>query len=43
MENVIWNKCQTPLDKLSVVTNRGTKDEKVVLFKDSPEEVQYYL
>lgn len=40
MENVIWNRCQTPLDKLSVVVDRDTPDEKVVMFKDSPEEVQ---
>lgn len=35
MENVVWNKCQTPLDKLSV-----TVDEKVIPFNESPTEVQ---
>ena len=40
MDNVVWNKCQTPLDKLSVVVDRDTPDEKTVMFKDSPEEVQ---
>lgn len=40
MDNVVWNKCQTPLEKLSVVVDRDTPDEKTVMFKDSPEEVQ---
>lgn len=40
MDNVVWNRCQTPLDKLSVVVDRDTPDEKVIMFKDSPEEVQ---
>lgn len=35
MNNVVWNKCQTPLDKLSVV-----KDGKTIMFKDCPQEVQ---
>lgn len=40
MDNVVWNRCQTPLDKLSVVVDRDTPDEKTVIFKDSPQEVQ---
>lgn len=40
MDNVVWNRCQTPLEKLSVVVDRGTPDEKIVMFKDSPDEVQ---
>ena len=40
MDNVVWNKCQTPLEKLSVVVDRDTPDEKTVMFKDSPDEVQ---
>ena len=40
MDNIVWNKCQTPLEKLSVVVDRDTPDEKTVMFKDSPEEVQ---
>ena len=40
MDNVVWNKCQTPLEELSVVIDRGAPDEKTVMFKDSPEEVQ---
>lgn len=40
MDNVVWNKCQTPLDELSVVVDRDTPDEKTVMFKDSPDEVQ---
>lgn len=40
MDNVVWNRCQTPLDKLSVVVDRDTPDEKIVMFKDSPQEVQ---
>ena len=35
MESVIWNKCQTPLERLSV-----TVDEKVIPFNQSPAEVQ---
>ena len=35
MDNVVWNKCQTPLDKLSV-----TVDDKVIKFNDAPQEVQ---
>lgn len=35
MENIVWNKCQTPLDKLSV-----TVDDKVIRFNDTPQEVQ---
>lgn len=35
MENVVWNKCQTPLDELSC-----TVDEKEVMFKNTPAEVQ---
>jgi hypothetical protein len=40
MENVVWNRCQTPLNKLSVVVDRDTPDEKTITFKDSPQEVQ---
>lgn len=40
MDTVVWNKCQTPLEKLYVVVDRDTPDEKTVMFKDSPEEVQ---
>lgn len=40
MEEVKWNKCQTPLEKLSVVVDVDTPDEKIITFKDSPEEVQ---
>ena len=40
MEDVKWNKCQTPLEELSVVIDSGTKDEKIIKFKDSPNEVQ---
>ena len=40
MDSVVWNKCQTPLDRLSVVVDRDTPEERVVLFKDSPDEVQ---
>lgn len=40
MDNIVWNKCQTPLEKLSVVVDRDTPDEKTVMFKDSAEEVQ---
>lgn len=40
MDNVVFNKCQTPLDKLSVVINKDTPDEKTVMFADSPQEVQ---
>lgn len=39
MDNVRWNKCQTPLEELSVVVDRDTKDEKIIKFKDSPTEV----
>lgn len=35
MDNIVWNKCQTPLDKLSV-----TVDDKVIKFNDAPQEVQ---
>lgn len=35
MDNVVWNRCQTPLDKLSVVV-----DEKEIMFKNTPQEVQ---
>ena len=35
MDNVVWNKCQTPLDKLSCIV-----EEKEVMFKDCPKEVQ---
>ena len=35
MDNVVWNKCQTPLDKLSV-----TVDDKVIRFNEAPQEVQ---
>lgn len=35
MDNVIWNKCQTPLEKLSVVV-----DGKQIMFTDTPQEVQ---
>ena len=35
MDNVVWNKCQTPLDKLSV-----TVDDKIIKFNDAPQEVQ---
>ena len=35
MDNVVWNKCQTPFDKLSV-----TVDEKTIKFNDTPQEVQ---
>ena len=40
MENIVWNRCQTPLNKLSVVVDRDTPDEKTITFKDSPQEVQ---
>ena len=40
MENIVWNRCQTPLNKLSVVVDRDTLDEKTITFKDSPQEVQ---
>ena len=40
MDNVVWNKCQTPLEQLSVIMDRDTPDERIVFFKDSPEEVQ---
>ena len=35
MDNIVWNKCQTPLEELSVVV-----DEKTIKFKDCPQEVQ---
>lgn len=35
MDNVVWNKCQTPLEKLSVVV-----DGKQIMFADTPQEVQ---
>lgn len=35
MDNMIFNRCQTPLEKLSVIM-----DEKVVPFNESPAEVQ---
>lgn len=35
MDNVVWNRCQTPLKELSV-----TIDNKVVLFENAPQEVQ---
>ena len=35
MEEILWNKCQTPLDKLSVII-----DEKEVKFQNCPAEVQ---
>ena len=35
MENVVWNRCQTPLDKLSV-----TVGGKTLMFSDCPSEVQ---
>ena len=35
MDNVVWNKCQTPLEELSVVV-----DGKEMMFKDTPQEVQ---
>ena len=40
MDNVIWNKCQTPLKDLSVIVDKNTPDEKVIMFKDTPQEVQ---
>lgn len=40
MENVIWNRCQTPLEELSVVVDRETPDERTIMFQDSPQEVQ---
>ena len=38
MDNIVWNKCQTPLEELSVVIDRNTPDERTVRFKDSPED-----
>lgn len=35
MDNIIWNKCQTPLDELCY-----TSGEKVTSFRDAPKEVQ---
>lgn len=35
MDNVVFNRCQTPLERLSV-----TMDEKVIPFNESPAEVQ---
>lgn len=35
MDNVVWNKCQTSLEKLSVMV-----DGKQVMFTDTPQEVQ---
>jgi len=35
MDTVVWNKCQTPLEKLSVVV-----DGKQIMFADTPQEVQ---
>lgn len=35
MDNIIWNKCQTPLDELCY-----TSGEKVTNFRDAPKEVQ---
>ena len=40
MDNVVWNKCQTPLEELAVVVDRDTPDERTIMFKDSPAEVQ---
>lgn len=40
MENVIWNRCQTPLEDLCTVIDKDTPDERTVMFKDSPQEVQ---
>ena len=35
MDNIRFNKCQTPIEELSVVV-----DDKTIKFKDSPQEVQ---
>ena len=40
MDNIRWNKCQTPLKDLSVIVDKNTPDEKVIVFKDCPQEVQ---
>ena len=41
MENVIWNRCQTPLEELSYIDeNIETGEQRVVMFKDAPQEVQ---
>lgn len=40
MDNIIWNKCQTPLEELSVTVDKNTPDERVIMFKDTPQEVQ---
>lgn len=40
MDNIVWNRCQTPLDKLSVTVDRGTPDEKTYMFNECPQEVQ---
>jgi hypothetical protein len=40
MDNIVWNKCQTPLEKLSVTVDRDTPDERTYMFKDCPQEVR---